>query len=51
MAGFLFNSSALESVYHHVKKDDGSIDLGLSLKTLHPQGCHPIDHSILVSAF
>ncbi|XP_057530139.1 auxin-responsive protein IAA32 [Amaranthus tricolor] len=43
--GFLLNSTALESVYNQVKKDDGFIDLGLSLKTLQTHACHPVDQS------
>lgn len=46
MAGFVLNASALESVYNQAK-DDGFIDLGLSLKTLHTQNCYPIDQSML----
>ncbi|XP_010667875.2 auxin-responsive protein IAA32 [Beta vulgaris subsp. vulgaris] len=44
MAGFVLNASALESMYNQAK-DDGFIDLGLSLKTLHTQSCYPIDQS------
>ncbi|XP_074309503.1 auxin-responsive protein IAA32 isoform X2 [Silene latifolia] len=49
MAGFLYNASTFETMYHQVNKDDGFIDLGLSLKTLHPQACHaviPVSQSV-----
>jgi auxin-responsive protein IAA len=40
-SGFLLNSSTLQSVYYQAKEDDGIIDLGLSLRALQPEACHP----------
>ncbi|KAK9750423.1 hypothetical protein RND81_02G195900 [Saponaria officinalis] len=51
--GFLYNASTLETIYHQVNKDDGFIDLGLSLKTLRPQACHaviPVSQSLDLDA-
>ncbi|KAJ6718818.1 hypothetical protein OIU79_006643 [Salix purpurea] len=43
-SGFLHSPPALHSAYYQPREDGGIIDLGLSLRTLQPEACHPSGH-------
>ncbi|KAJ8758534.1 hypothetical protein K2173_000255 [Erythroxylum novogranatense] len=50
-SGLFFNPSTLDSVYYQGREGDGTIDLGLSLRTLQPEACHPSRHLVTLEGY